>query len=679
MSCFGYCLLQNFVNKELWEKNREIERLNKILSNTSANSNSVSPKKNNTSQDGGELQQSFSDVEYTKAVQRNKLLQRKVDILLQRLDTERNTDAMISQLRMELKQARADAEHEHKWRRQCADLCATLSTRLEELAGFLNSLLKHKDVLGVLAVEKRKAMRRAVDRSLDLSKSLNMTLSVSGLSMIDQSLAELHNLSDILGDVEMGLANETFNSHEELHGVSSSQQSIETLKAENKALKKELDKRRSADNKKERRSLPLSVMLENRESESEAWSEPDRKVSLARIGLEDHSASLMPPPKEQPNIQQAETDSDLSESAQMDNRSTKSRTQERINQLEQVIQQRENRILEIQCQLVDADNLLKKEKLRVEEVSHELEELRVRNKELHDDLVAIGSQEPSNLHNETMLLQQIEEKSRSLEKIQEERERLIVESRLAEMQINSMKDDMENMKQRHEEALRKADERQKEQLSLLRQEMEEHLQQALQEKEEEFEEYRKQLTDLQRHYMEAQRSIECLQENEHELKQTLVESELAARNLQKQIDESTLRASKATTERVKALNDKLQVEKRLEELMQELAEAKKTIAEANAAAHIQQTKKDDTCQSGYTSEEVPMMNLAGGQSVAHQRLGAQRTQNYSPDLGIESDAGRVSSAELSSAQLPMLKTVEISPSKDCKNSNDGKFLFLIYL
>ncbi|XP_073812655.1 phosphodiesterase 4D interacting protein centrosomin isoform X2 [Musca autumnalis] len=703
--------LQHFVNKELWEKNREIERLNKMLNNNSHSAAAAtSPKHNNSSnnnnisQDGAELQQSFSDVEYAKAVQRNKLLQRKVDILLQRLGTERNADAVIAQLRTELKQARADAEHAEKWRRQCGDLCATLSTRLEELAGFLNSLLKHKDVLGVLAVEKRKAMRRAVDRSLDLSKSLNMTLSVSGLSMLDHSLAELHNLSDILGDVEANLANETFNSHEELHaasGGSGQQLSIETLKAENKALKKELDKRRNADNKKERRSLPLSVMLENRESESEAWSEPDRKVSLARIGLEDHSASLMPPAaKEQSSIQQAETDSDYSESGQVDSRNMKSsRTQERITQLEQIIQQRDQRILEIQNQLAQADEMLKKEKMKVEEYTEELEDLKLRNKELHDDLIAIGSNEPSSVHNESMLLQQIEEKSRSLEKMQEEQERLLMESRLAEMQIHSLKDEMENMKMRHEDALQKANEQQKQQLAALRQEMEQILQESLQAKQHEMDECRKQLGDLQLHYMEAQRNIECLQENEHELKQTLVESELTARNLQKQIDESTLRASKATTERVKALNEKLQLEKRLEELhhelsayqternqlqqqvqhleteqsqlMERLAEAQRMAEEAAASAKRAAEKKaDDTCQSGYTSEEVPLMMMAangGAQTVAQQRLGEQRTQNYSPDLGIESDAGRISSAELSSAQLPLLKTVEISPNKENLN------------
>ncbi|KAM7341568.1 phosphodiesterase 4D interacting protein centrosomin isoform 9-T10 [Cochliomyia hominivorax] len=696
--------LQNLVNKELWEKNREIERLNKILNKSTSSPMSPLTQHNTSQADAnGELQQSFSDVEYTKALQRNKLLQRKVDILIQRLGTERQNDALIAQLKTELKQARSDAETAEKWRRQCADLCATLSTRLEELAGFLNSLLKHKDVLGVLAVEKRKAMRRAVDRSLDLSKSLNMTLSVSGLSMIDQSLAELHNLSDILGDMDLDLENKTFNSHEDMRVLS-----IETLKAENKALKKELDKRRNADSKKERRSLPLPMMAENRESESEAWSEPDRKVSLARIGLEDHSSSLMA--KEQPlPAAHNETDSDYSDS---NGRSFKARSQERIAQLEQQIQQRDNRILEIQCQLVDADNRLKKENLKVLEVTQELEQLKQRNEELHNDLIAIGSQEPSNVHNESLLLKQIDEKSRSVEKLQEERERLLVESRLAEIQINSLKADMEIVKQTYEEALQQAAEKEKQQLTALKQELEQTMQQSLMAKEQEYQEYIErdfiaknlydecvqQLSELQKQYIEAQRNIECLQENEQELKQTLVETEITSRNLQKQIDESTLRASKAAMERVKALNDKLQLEKRVEELTQELnnheqerqvmqqqiahleQEQQSLLERLTALQTKQQTiskNEENACNSGYTSEEVAMMphaSVNGNQNiVVQQRLGEQRIQNSSPDLGIESDAGRVSSVELNSVQRPLLKTVEMSPSsKHSSNESDDK-------
>ena len=654
-------------------------------------------------------------------------MQRKVDILIQRLSTERQNDSLIAQLKTELKQARLDAETADKWRRQCADLCATLSTRLEELAGFLNSLLKHKDVLGVLAIDKRKAMRRAVDRSLDLSKSLNMTLSVSGMSMLDQSLAELTNLSDILGEVELDLGeSKTFNSHEELHGHGQSNQSIEVLKAENKALKKELDKRRCLDAKKERRSLPLpTIITENRESESEAWSEPDRKVSLARIGLEDPAASLIAKEQTLSLKKNTETDSDYSDS---NSRSFKARTQERIMHLEQQVQQRDTRIMEVQYQLLDAEKRLKQENLKLLEVTQELQQVKQLNEELHQDLVAIGSQDTSTSHNETVLLKQIEEKSNALEKLQEERERLLVESKLAEMQFNAMKSDMETNKKAYEAALQKAAEQEKQQLALLKQELDQALEQALFDKEQkhleclqkdyvskhEYVECCQQLNDLQKQYIEAQRSIECLQENEQELKQTLVETELTARNLQKQIDESTLRASKAAMERVKALNEKMQLQTRVEELtaqldkyneerllmqqqIKQLEEEQQTfiqritILQQQQQQHQHRTTKSDDNQSGYTSEEVamPLSSAAAAQAqtaqnmVAQQRLGEQRVQNSSPDLGIESDAGRVSSVELNNIQHTLLKTVEISPStkpsgNDTNVKEEGKIKYSFF-
>lgn len=52
--------------------------------------------------------------------------------------------------------ARKDAEDAHKWRQDCADVCGMLTLRLKELAEFLDSLLKHKDILGVLAQDRRK-------------------------------------------------------------------------------------------------------------------------------------------------------------------------------------------------------------------------------------------------------------------------------------------------------------------------------------------------------------------------------------------------------------------------------------------------------------------------------------------------------------------------------------------
>lgn len=606
--------LQNLVNKELWEKNREVERLTKLVSGKQHSQQTVEHSGDDSTA-GIDLQQSFTEADFVKAVKRNQLLQRKVDVLLQRLDGAQEDSKLVSQLKQELQSAQLNVENANKWRLECADVCSVLTNRLEELAGFLNSLLKHKDVLGVLAADRRHAMRRAVDRSLDLSKSLNMTLSITGVSLADQSLAQLSKLSEMLYN-EPDECNHTYNSHEDL----------QTAKAS------------KAEARKERRSLPLPQQQADNQSESEAWSEPDRKVSLARIGLEDTSNSVAG--------EKHHSESDSEGHACATNTIKQERRSERIGQLEALIAQRDERLLQAQCQLVEADNRYKQEQLRVLELSQQLEQLRIQNDELHADLRAIGCQEEQQMEELQSL---IEQKTQQLEQLQVEHKRLQADAQITELELQEA----------HQQILEVQKENQAK-LAEYQLEMSQRLeaQQRLQQQELErnwialakYEELKSQLAQLQS-------SLEFYQDNEKELKQTLVENELSARALKKELDESTLQASKAIMERTKAYNDKLQLEQRLEEMKQQLVQLQE---EQKHKQKQRQREPSDVSQSGYTSEELPQRQRAMG-----------RLSNPSPDLGIESDTGRVHSVELSNAQHPMLKTVELA-NDDILDEKDGK-------
>ncbi|XP_016943139.3 centrosomin isoform X2 [Drosophila suzukii] len=638
--------LQNLVNKELWEKNREVERLTKLV----ANQPKTLPQIGEESAGEADLQQSFTEAEYIRALERNKLLQRKVDVLFQRLADDQQNSAVIGQLRLELQQARTEVETSDKWRQECVDVCSVLTNRLEELAGFLNSLLKHKDVLGVLAADRRHAMRKAVDRSLDLSKSLNMTLNITGASLADQSLAQLCNLSEILyteGDV----SHKTFNSHEEIHAASSMTPSVENLKAENKALKRELEKRRSSEGqqqRKERRSLPLPSQQLDNQSESEAWSEPDRKVSLARIGLDETSNSLAAP--EQP-VSESE-----SEGRACATRQDRNRNSDRIAQLEEQIAQKDERVLNVQCQLVELDNRYKQEQLRCLDISQQLEQLRVINEALTADLQAIGSHEDQRL---VELQRQLELKTQQIDQLKLAQSTLTADSQITEMELQALQQQMQEMEQQHADSV-----------SNLQSQLDQHKLEAMQQlkelerlHEEALERDWVPLTTYQeqaQQLLELQRSLDYHQDNEKELKQTLVENELATRALKKQLDESTLQASKAVMERTKAYNDKLQLEKRSEELKLQL----EALKEEQKKLLQKRSNSSDVSQSGYTSEEVavpmgPPTGQATSSKLAAAAVVAQRVNTSSPDLGIESDAGTISSVELSNAQRAMLKTVEM--------------------
>ncbi|XP_017959337.1 centrosomin isoform X2 [Drosophila navojoa] len=594
--------LQNLVNKELWEKNREVERLTKLVSGKQHPQQSVEHSGDDSTA-GTDLQQSFTEADFVKAVKRNQLLQRKVDVLMQRLDGAQEDSKLVAQLKLELQSAQLNMENANKWRLECADVCSVLTNRLEELAGFLNSLLKHKDVLGVLAADRRHAMRRAVDRSLDLSKSLNMTLSITGVSLADQSLAQLSKLSEMLYH-EPDERNHTYNSHEDLQAAKASK----------------------AEARKERRSLPLPQQQPDNQSESEAWSEPDRKVSLARIGLEDTSNSVAG--------EKHHSESDSEGHACATNTIKQERRSERISQLEALIAQRDERLLQAQCQLVEADNRYKQEQLRVLELSQQLEQLRIQNDVLHADLRAIGCQEEQQMEELQAL---IEQKTQQLDKLQMEHKRLQADAQVTELELQEAHEQILAVQKENQTKLAEyqleMSQRLEEQQRLQQQELERNWV-AL----DKYKELKSQLTQLQS-------SLEFYQENEKELKQTLVENELSARALKKELDESTLQASKAIMERTKAYNDKLQLEQRLEEMRLQLVQLQE---EQKHKQKQRQREPSDVSQSGYTSEELPQRQRPMG-----------RLSNPSPDLGIESDTGRVHSVELSNAQHPLLKTVEL--------------------
>ncbi|XP_032572409.1 centrosomin isoform X3 [Drosophila sechellia] len=636
--------LQNLVNKELWEKNREVERLTKLL----ANQQKTLPQISEESAGEADLQQSFTEAEYMRTLERNKLLQRKVDVLFQRLADDQQNSAVIGQLRLELQQARTEVETADKWRLECVDVCSVLTNRLEELAGFLNSLLKHKDVLGVLAADRRNAMRKAVDRSLDLSKSLNMTLNITATSLADQSLAQLCNLSEILY-TEGDASHKTFNSHEELHAATSMAPTVENLKAENKALKKELEKRRSSEGqRKERRSLPLPSQQLDNQSESEAWSEPDRKVSLARIGLDETSNSLAAP-------EQAVSESE-SEGRTCATRQDRNRNSERIAQLEEQISQKDERMLNVQCQMVELDNRYKQEQLRCLDITQQLEQLRVINEALTADLQAIGSHEEERM---VELQRQLELKNEQIDQLKLAHSTLTADSQITDMELQALQQQMQEIEQQHADSV----ETLQSQLQKLKLDAEQQLAEHERLHREALERDWVALTTYQeqaQQLLELQRSLDYHQENEKELKQTLVEYELATRALKKQLDESTLQASKAVMERTKAYNDKLQLEKRSEELRLQLEALKKE----QQKLLQKRSNSSDVSQSGYTSEEVavPMGPPSGQATTCKQAAAAvvgQRVNTSSPDLGIESDAGRISSVEVSNAQRAMLKTVEM--------------------
>jgi centrosomin len=299
------CDLQGLVNNELWEKNRQIEKL----------------QKKQTASKEQEIEKLQNDLK-TKEEQLD-LIKEKISELGIEIDLEGGGVSVERNLQIEL-------EKSEKLRLEANEVCGVLSRRLEELAIFLDSLLKQKSVLGFLGNKENKRLRQIIDQSLDLSRSFTMSMLVNP----EQSLMQLTNISSLLNNTEQKFDEEeeeeddlentasrlsilpsaislTYRSHlfrkdsdDNSPIVQTLRQQIVNLKYELQLRDVELGKMDGGNNfteissEKDENNMARSTLnttsttlkyKSDNQSESEAWSEPDRTVSRARIGLLDGS------------------------------------------------------------------------------------------------------------------------------------------------------------------------------------------------------------------------------------------------------------------------------------------------------------------------------------------------------------------------------------------------------
>ncbi|CAG2061789.1 unnamed protein product, partial [Timema podura] len=383
--------LQELVNKELWNKNREIEKLQARLTTLGERKELeiFSLQQEVTARDfqlkmlqskvselgqhlnltgtvylgehaGGEVGSLRDERNYLnrKVINYTMINNPNTKILLSsgsveelkeklRHTPERDNDSVVvATLRNEVAAAREEADRAEMWRREAGEVCTHLTRRLEELARFLASLLTSVPAGG----KKRRLIERAVENSMELSRSVSASFGAA-MSAGDAT----HSVSSCLtsmSEVNVSLLELLAAADEEGEQT----QTIARLRAEVETLKQELKQRDGAMNQvtsmtfynsqmdgtagskpprvsgsfkqtddatlvkvgdcrttskqigtgrsaKIRRSSSASavalatiqqnLLQEVTYSESEAWSEPDRNVSLARIGLPEETTGVL--------------------------------------------------------------------------------------------------------------------------------------------------------------------------------------------------------------------------------------------------------------------------------------------------------------------------------------------------------------------------------------------------
>lgn len=125
------------------------------------------------------------------SVEENKYLCSKVEELREKLRNTPERDNDSRALRSECARLRDELDRANVWRKEAGEACALLTKRLEELARFLSSLLKHPERLGSMRAKHRQLLEQAVERSMELSRSLSVSLCTSKHDLSNGSLPPL--------------------------------------------------------------------------------------------------------------------------------------------------------------------------------------------------------------------------------------------------------------------------------------------------------------------------------------------------------------------------------------------------------------------------------------------------------------------------------------------------------
>lgn len=641
-------------------------------------------------------QQIVSQEEYDSLCQRLKDLQTKNNSLIQQLTSssnDRNENIIIKQLNEEVIQAREEAEKAQRWRKECVDLCAISTARLEELAGFLDSLLRNDEFSGTLSIARRKAIRKAVDRSLDLSRSLNMSISVTRFSLPENSFVNLSSLTGFLNGTEQSLLLEEEANKE---NIGSAEKVIATLKAENRELRGQLENRGSAKKNHSEARRKLIPLMPEPVSDSEAWSEPDRDVSLARIGLEERSSLTNSGGKGKPipRAHGAVLQEFSSTSENEGNVNHLKKQGAEVKQLQEAVQEKDSKILEIQTRMVDLDNKLQEERMKASRTQVELENTRHVNQRLEKE----KNEQTKRLEE---LNREIQQKDELIEKLKKDRDQAFVDLRVALMKHDSLKAEYQDCQQKHKIQIDSLLAQERQRLEELRQDLTESFNNQLKAKQASFDasleeryiskniylEKVKELEEVHIRLEDAHLNLMNMTEIEGKMKQQVTEAEQSVQKMRKALDDATLQTSKAALERTKAMNEKRLLEDELQHVKQDLEAVKAEKNELNARlvevqTRLQQVQRSPaqrlnsssgaecSTASGYASEEF--LSVANRHPKLEHGL---RVENSSPDLGIESDAGRLSNPETNprtsaatgsegamSPARPLLKTLELTKS-----------------
>lgn len=460
-----------------------------------------------------------------------------------------------------MKEAQNDVYESEAVLRQSVAFCGILLERLEELVSFLTSLLNKSDLSGLLGNELKKAITKAVDRSLDLSRgssknqfSISQNTNLSDMSMID--LVDSFASSTVADSMIDSLEN--FKTEVDSNKMCKSNTPVNSSSINSKGHKSQKNMRRSL----------ASTMLKH-QSESEEWSEPDRDISRERVGLGKADELLLT--HQRTSTTSDEEDGENNEYGnehKLVRKSDWKLLNERVKSLEALLQERNDKILEVSGSLLNAEKDTTEKILQIKKKLEETESNVQHYKNLYQQVTTEHSD----------VLKSLKEREEEMEVVKKEKDQFNVELKVLSSKYESQVGSNHEMKNKMQELENKLQSLKVEyelkcttydQLLTVSEKREQAFKDELQQNWIRKTIYNQLLLELDRkqtRLKDYQQKFAALEGEMKIMQSQLVDNEEKLERISKSLDSATLQLSSNAVERSKTLNERRSLEAKLKKV-----------------------------------------------------------------------------------------------------------------
>lgn len=531
------------------DKDDEIKRLREELSDRSRNFiSSITSDMAHSSFNFTQHKFEFPTNESTfnEVIEKNRTSMKKIHFLKQRLGSHVQNKIESEFLQLQLKAAQNDLQDSEAALRQSATLCGVLLERLEELTRFLCSLLQRDDGVCQLGHELRKAIAKAVDRTLDLSRNVN-------LAKIIQIDAASHLSDCSMIDLVDSLASST---------IADEPSFIDSLRSDYRSsmmadsLMKSTKSNSLSRNQRSQKNPRKFTNFFSQQSDDEEWSEPDRDISQQRIGIKTEDPVTVKRPS---TTSDEDNENDFGVDHKLIKKSEWKLIQGKIKSLESLLQEKNDKILEVSGMLLDSENDAKDKILKIREKLEETER----------DLLKYR-----NLYQQTT--NEVCELRETLHQTKGQKDQINVELKILTSKFETQVD--ENRKQ--QEKCHKLSVEYETKCDLY-----DKLVNAVEKREEEFRDelkvnwikktvYNQLLHELDKKkdkLKEYQHKFSLMEDEMKIMQNHVLENEEKFEKISKNLDTATLQLSTASIERSRALNEKRTLEAKLKKINEDFS------------------------------------------------------------------------------------------------------------